>query len=746
MQRGVALPGVHVVLKDAKGSRVPLQTKVLARWPDGSAKWVLLDFAAAPPPNGESALRLTWSRSAKRVQPSAPLRVRRGAAPALISELVKVEPSAEGVFRLDGAFDVALRMTDSRGRIHSGVVSAARVETAGPLRSAIVFEGDFKDRSGRRAFSFRFRVTAFAGMSLVRVEPMIIVDADKGVLQPIRELRLDVRSIRSGRASGKIGGTPGWKGSLTESRSVRLFQVDDRQYRLEGGRGRGKRAPGWAEFSTGATKVAVCVRDFWQQWPKSIELTCQGVSVGLLPRFKPGAFDHMRPWHKYGYLFNGSCYQLKTGQARRWAIWLDVSRSGASLSRLANAEAAPVADPKRALATGVWGGVKPAGRAEARTYDAWADALCDAFIESVDISRDYGAMNWGDWWGERRINWGNNEYDTGNLLLIAFARTGNVRYFRAGEAAARHMAEVDILHAVNPDLVASFSRRPDLPIRPGCMHEHCVGHVGGFCSPERIRRLLVRTGVQRGNRKPHLCLEPRNLGHVWTEGMTRLYFLTGDTWVRESAELVADQLARTVEEGRYAFMRHSHSGRTTGWPLIALAAAYELGRSRRYRRAMKKLVDGALDDQDPNCGGWIYRLVPGHCWCVKEKHVGMCTFLTAILINALTRYYDVSGDPRVPEAVHRATVHMNNDAWHDEAACWRVSSCPAMPISEDSGLVILAMANSIRLAPDAEHLRILRKAFRAKLAVMPTADSFPQPFGKEFSMAILGTAEGAAGL
>ena len=40
-----ALPeGAAVALYSADGGPIPLQTEVLARWPDGSARWLLLDF------------------------------------------------------------------------------------------------------------------------------------------------------------------------------------------------------------------------------------------------------------------------------------------------------------------------------------------------------------------------------------------------------------------------------------------------------------------------------------------------------------------------------------------------------------------------------------------------------------------------------------------------------------------------------------------------------------------------------
>jgi hypothetical protein len=44
LAKGVAQGDGAFALYDGQGSAVPLQTKVLARWEDRSARWVLLDF------------------------------------------------------------------------------------------------------------------------------------------------------------------------------------------------------------------------------------------------------------------------------------------------------------------------------------------------------------------------------------------------------------------------------------------------------------------------------------------------------------------------------------------------------------------------------------------------------------------------------------------------------------------------------------------------------------------------------
>ena len=46
--QGMLPAGRPVALRDPGGAVVPLQTTVLSRWPDGSTRWLLLDFAARP--------------------------------------------------------------------------------------------------------------------------------------------------------------------------------------------------------------------------------------------------------------------------------------------------------------------------------------------------------------------------------------------------------------------------------------------------------------------------------------------------------------------------------------------------------------------------------------------------------------------------------------------------------------------------------------------------------------------------
>jgi len=87
-----------------------------------------------------------------------------------------------------------------------------------------------------------------------------------------------------------------------------------------------------------------------------------------------------------------------------------------------------------------------ASRAQFPGYDEALAAGIDRFLASRDGAREYGMMNFGDWYGERQWNWGNLEYDLGHGFLTQFVRSGKPSFFRRAEEAIRHQRDVDTRH------------------------------------------------------------------------------------------------------------------------------------------------------------------------------------------------------------------------------------------------------------------------------------------------------------
>ena len=177
-----------------------------------------------------------------------------------------------------------------------------------------------------------------------------------------------------------------------------------------------------------------------------------------------------------------------------------------------------------------------------------------------------------------------------------------------------------------------------------------------------------------------------------------------------------------------------------GWSMLALAGIYEVDPSERYLNAMKTLAEDALSEQDPHCGGWLYQLGPGHCNCVTRQHVGEAGFIGCVRLNGLYRYYQLTGDKRIPEVIKRGITHLNNDTWREAGCGWRYTSCPASTPARQPGVTIQALASAVRVADDPEHLRILRIAWNAlfeRLKASPKSAGA----GKAFSSTVYGCPE-----
>jgi hypothetical protein len=736
--RSAAPKDSHFYLLDKSGKSLPLQYEVLARWDDESIKWLLVDFQANPAINTTDHFELKWSARGKNVRPSSPIKVKNGEKITLSTADVKISTVPGALLRISDRFDVKLVLSDRAGNRCEGIVNKVILEKEGDIRSTLALAGSFMDPEGKRVVDFRFRASIYAGLSQLFFEPQILINADTGIIQYINDLSLEYIPLNP-IESVSIGGNPGWEGDPSGISSVRLFQVDDENYHFEGAIGKGSKAPGWMEMRDKEGSLAITLQDFWQQWPKSLELDAGVLKLGLLPHFEEGSFDHMGPWYKHDYLFKGESYRLREGQTRRWQIWVDLSGNGEILAKSANHHIIAVADPEQAIQTGVWGGIAASGGDGMSEYDAWADGLFEGYCRSIREQRDYGAMNWGDWWGERQVNWGNHEYDTPLQILLQFARTGDPKYFYVGEQSARHMSEVDVVHFINDDLVAYFSQweRDSYPSRPGMVHEHSVGHVGGFHSVEKVKELYVSLNV--GNSpNPYLCLDPFNLGHIWTLGMSYYYLLTGDPWVKETIELIGDNLM-SLTEGKYSFSGSPHSGRVNGWSMLTLAGLYKINPSERCLTAMKYIADEALKEQDPNCGGWLYPLPWGHCNCTTNKHVGEAGFITSVRINGLSEYYWLTGDERIPDAINRGVAHLNRDTWMDEQSDWRYTSCPSSLKMRQFGVTMMTLLNNIRINGSEEDLRILRKAWDAKFERLKKIPPTRPGLGKSYSTIMYGS-------
>ena len=200
--------------------------------------------------------------------------------------------------------------------------------------------------------------------------------------------------------------------------------------------------------------------------------------------------------------------------------------------------------------------------------------------------------------GKGELVWTNNEYDFPHQMFLLFAKTGERRFRDVGLVAAQHWIDVDFCH---------YS---DDPMKMGGQPIHTAGHVTGGVTPS----------------------------HEWTEGLLDFYYMTGKAEAREKAISIADNMVRHLESPKFA-QTGGFAARETGWAMRGLIAVYNETRKKKYLDACRKIADQFLE--------WKADL--GAFLAPYTSHTQVrVPFMISIAVNALYRYYDATGDERIP--------------------------------------------------------------------------------------------------
>jgi hypothetical protein len=578
-------------LLDAKGAAVPLQAAVTGRWQDGSVKWVLLDFRHS---GGAADYTLEFGPKVSRDEPK-----REAVAPDC-GEMI---------------------LADAAGKEHKASISGLKPEDGGGLRHGLHAAG----KIGESVFAYDARVHVYPGLPWARVLLTVGHAESTNEFTTIRSLAWRLP---------KAGGL---------ARFVRQH-TDDRFESSEGG---GKRF-------TGAVG-SVFVRDFWQNYPKDLEVGPTGSTFWLMPRLKADEYDlsnkKSHDWHKLYFWFDAGGYKLRQGMTKTHEVWLGLDGSAPPLEQPLFAAAPPkwyadsgafgeltVADPKRAVVS---------------DYDKKVTETLDAYLKNRERNREFGQFNFGDWWGERIINWGNIEYDTQHAFFLQFARSGDRRFLQAGEEAETHNRDVDTVH---------YHAKPE---RVGGAYAHCIGHVGNYLAKSPL------PGRNQGTASGGFTVS-----HTWCEGHMEHYFLTGDRRSQETALKIGDHY------DVYRMMNYDFSNcRDSGWHLILTMAVYRATGDPFYLNAARIIVERVLERQTPKAkfntkgGGWRRMMVPGHCLC-EPAHYGNAGFMVGVLLTGLKWYHLETGDPRVAKSITMGAHFLLDDMWDESVGGFRYTSCP----------------------------------------------------------------------
>jgi hypothetical protein len=573
--RGLVAEGseFHLTALDTSGPALPVQSRTLSRWPDGSVRWALVDaqvdLAAGNP--GRFVLRPGSSPT-----PTAAITI-ADAADGIRIDTGRLQFTVpRGRFavldavRLDGAEVPAGSLTafmDIDGRHFAAEApQSVRLVESGPLRARVELSGAYG-----RDFHYVTRIDAYAGKPYVRVLQSFEHRGDR-TYSSVRQIGIDI-DWRAGEASttwraGLEGAAP-LRGEAAAAPAV-LLQEDEKVFRVTG-QDPQEPSAGWVEMATGNHSMVVAGRFVRQEYPQSFHLESGRLRYNLwAPEALPAALGlGVAKTHEFVIAF----FAGDTPEENHLATLVEpvlahvdpdwIVDSGAMRNSLRPGPAhAPFLD---ALRTGF---ASYRESIERETWDDWGSLTCKDSAGERPRQGYYGMLNWGDWnfpWYRDLVNgcetWGNLEADLPQVLALGFAATGDPEMHRLLTAAARHFMDVDRVHS---------------PAAPG--DSHGMTHA----------RVARHFSFERGG---------PDLGYVWTEGLLSWYHLSGDARALDAVRDIAAYLVRHQPAADAAL-----TPRQWGWPLIALVAAWEETGDITLRRAIRAYAQGAMRAWPPTSG------------------------------------------------------------------------------------------------------------------------------------------------
>ncbi len=579
LPRGALRREESVRLLNAQAHPVPIQTEVLARWPDGSIQWLLVDFWAytaqarsAPVekapwvqdvwhlemgqtrrdatmdlPTGEpdrSALepgeestaravrldeegRLLWVDTGpmlfavdqQRLSPFQGVYVQKTAIPGPSSHPGKTGPVRAS--EANWAGETQTRVQLGAGGVREAELTGWRVESAGGVRLTLRAEGRFRRARGLRV---QAQLSFFSGTGLVCYQltvhnphrarhrgglwdlgdPGSILIQDLSVVVQLKEpiLRAVVRTEPAGplihlaealeqgtwRLVQDSSGGPNWQSRAHMNRfgqvpcrlpgyeAVILPEPSESVSKSESGPIRspvgaarpegaagehslavvqGDRALPVAGVQTEQLALALAVPEFWQQFPKALQIAREGVRIGLWP----GEWEDL--------------HELQGGEQKTHSLWLDFSppwpdQAAPYTDQLQNMvdrlgwthEPIQVVVPPK-----VWAEAEvlphfiPAGSETSAQVEAMlAEAIegPNSLLARREIIDEYGWRHYGDLYADHEnayypgpkpvVSHYNNQFDVIYGAILQEARTGNPKWRSVYDPLARHVIDIDIYH------------------------------------------------------------------------------------------------------------------------------------------------------------------------------------------------------------------------------------------------------------------------------------------------------------
>ncbi len=487
-------------------------------------------------------------------------------------------------------------LCDGGGAEFFPFIKSCRFETQGPLRTALFMHGAFLPRHEKRGpepiasnvladdVLFFARIHFYAGHSFAKIEFSIMNPRaakhpggmwDLGDENSIffKDLSVTVGVRESGPLSAAWKIRPGGPLEHALQKDIVIYQDSSggenwqsrnhvnregvvttsfRGYRVFTGGGEileeGDRAdPVLFAGSGGKNAIGAALPQFWQNFPKALEVHGNCLSVRLFP---------------------GRCrdiFELQAGERKTHVFFLSFGKAESSFYDgldWTHAQILPRLAPGYYARTGAFLFSFPGHRSSApAAYDGYL-SLMDGIVEGEknffsrrEIIDEYGWRNFGDLYADHEnayyggqkpvISHYNNQYDAVQGFLLQYARSGDPRWFELARDLARHVTDIDIYHT-----------EKDKAAYNGGLFWHTDHYAGAETATHRT--YSARTKAARGLKD--YGGGPSN-EHNYTSGLLNYYFMTGDRAAMEAVTGLADWVVN-MDDGSKSPLRFLCRGAT----------------------------------------------------------------------------------------------------------------------------------------------------------------------------------------
>ncbi|MGB6848246.1 MAG: hypothetical protein WBG05_08595 [Thermoanaerobaculia bacterium] len=619
--RGTLPAGSGLALRDARGQRVPLQTRFLDYWPDGSVRWTLLDWLAdaagddqyqlevipdSPPIDDDGDLTVQW--------------VRPGESLVVDTGITRFELARGATFpfaAVDTGGSPALASGRSglwvespSGRRYPVGVDGIEVAASGPVRAEIHLRGHLPDLGHGPAVELTARLHFWTSSPTVRIELTIanprpaghprgrwslgrrgsIFLRDLAVVLALPEVADDCEIRFSPEIDSPweqidgscelyqdSSGGENWASRVHLNRHGRVPNTF-RGYRLRSGDSEthGLRATPAAAIQQRDSHLAVAVEHFWQNFPKALEVSPEAITIRLYPH--QYADDH----EIQGGEQKTHTFHVAFARDRVTAQPLDWCRSPllvhAEPAWYAEAAAVPFLTPRS----------EDPNTGYLDLVDTAIEGA-DTFAAKAERIDEYGWRNFGDLYADHEavshrgtdplVSHYNNQYDAVYGFALQFMRSADPRWFRLMDRLARHYIDIDIYHTDGDKAAYNHGH-----------FWHTLHYTDAGTGTHRA--FPPAKGVQGGG--------PSG-GHLYTSGLLLYYLLTGYSPARDAVvssgayAIGADDGSKTVfrllDRGHTGVVSSSGDDRYHGPsrnPANTINALLDTHRAEGHRRFLDK--------------------------------------------------------------------------------------------------------------------------------------------------------------